>query len=111
MLPLPDEDVLVHTEDYTGSGSQPNKDKILIAGNHEHCFVRCPDWSRGSVWEKRNHPPPRERGNDWWFEVLWLSQAAGLPVDELQRERRREVGRLRLVPEDTDVLVTHPLKD
>ncbi|WP_264757623.1 metallophosphoesterase [Marinobacter salarius] len=53
MLPRPEGDVLVHAGDCIGSGyppklddftrwmgSQQHKDKVLIAGNHEHCFVR-----------------------------------------------------------------------
>lgn len=56
---VPDGDILVHAGDCTASGSLPQLDevtrwlralpqkhKVLIAGNHDRCFEKYPEWSR-----------------------------------------------------------------
>lgn len=59
MPEIPEGDILIHSGDCTGNGSlpsldtftkwfgdQPHKHKILVAGNHDGCFERYPEWSR-----------------------------------------------------------------
>ncbi|WP_152208284.1 metallophosphatase domain-containing protein [Marinobacter changyiensis] len=117
---IPDGDVLVHAGDCTGSGSLPqlddfvrwlgalpHKHKILIAGNHDFCFERYPEWARGMS---------RDQG------ITYLQDEAvtidgltffGSPWSPVFRQmafnaREEEMFEHRaLIPSDTQVLITH----
>lgn len=118
-LDVPDGDVLIHAGDLTRSGSleeleaahaflarQPHPHKLVVAGNHERCLEDQPDAARriltdvtylqdeavsiggvsfyGSPWQPAFH--------SWAFNV----------------ERGPELAqRWALIPQNTDVLVTH----
>lgn len=120
ILPIPDGDVLVHAGDCTGSGSlpqlddftrwlgsQPHRHKILIAGNHDWCFEKYPKWSR-EMCEKqgitylRGEATSIEGLNFYGFP--WQPVFRWMAFNAKEGERW---GRLKLVPDNTDVLVTH----
>ncbi len=120
MLSIPDGDVLLHAGDCTGSGSlaqleaftkwmgsKTHNYKILIAGNHDNC---C------------ENEPARSREICKSYGISYLSGEAtvidgikffGFPWQPIFHDmafnaRSEELwGRLKLVPDDTDVLITH----
>lgn len=120
MPQIPTGDVLIHAGDCTRSGSipdldeftkwfgsQPHKNKVLVAGNHDHCFERYRDLSklmcehRGIIYLQDNATTIggfKFYGFPWQPIFRWMSFNAD------EGERR---GRLKLVPENTDVLITH----
>lgn len=126
MLPLPDGDVLVHAGDCTGSGSlpqldeftrwmgaQPHQRKILIAGNHDFCFdknLRDPawsDWSRNMCEENGINYLRGESvsfGGVNFFGFPWQPVFRWMAFNAKEGELRE---RLRLVPDDTHVLISH----
>lgn len=117
---VPDGDILIHAGDCTASGSLPQLDevtrwlgalpqkhKVLIAGNHDRCFEKYPEWSRemceqqGITYlqgEAAEIEGLKFYGFPWQPIFHWMS------FNAREGERR---GRLKLVPEDTEVLVTH----
>jgi predicted phosphohydrolase len=120
MPSIPDGDVLIHAGDCTASGSlpqldeftewfgaMPHQNKILIAGNHDRCFEQYPEWSR-EMCDKRGITYLQGQaaticghkfyGFPWQPVFHWMS------FNAREAERR---GRLRLVPEETEVLITH----
>jgi len=116
---IPDGDVLIHAGDFTAKGALsdvevfnhflgrlPHRHKIVIAGNHEHCFERTPHEARalltnaiylqdecvtiegvsyyGSPWQP------------WFFDWAFnLKRGAALKA------------KWDSIPEETDVLITH----
>lgn len=120
MLPIPDGDVLVHAGDATGSGSlpqlddftqwfasQPHKHKILIAGNHDWCFEQYPAWSR-EMCEKHGITYLRGEATTIcgvnFYGFPWQPVFRYMAFNAKEGERW---GRLKLVPDDTHVLITH----
>lgn len=120
MLPLPNGDVLVHAGDCTNSGSllqfegfaswfgsQPHRHKVLVAGNHDRCCEMHPEWtsraceSNGIIYlrgEAAMIGGLKFYGFPWQPVFRWMSFNAS------EGERW---GRLKLVPDDAEVLVTH----
>ncbi|MHA2104937.1 MAG: metallophosphatase domain-containing protein [Candidatus Hodarchaeales archaeon] len=117
--PIPDGDVLVHCGDICGEdspktierfnewmGSLPHPHKIVIAGNHEIFFERENEHAR-SLMTNVTYLEDEEvvidgikfYGSPWqpWF----YDWAYNLPRGEPLRKK------WALIPEDTDVLVTH----
>ena len=126
MPPIPDGDVLVHAGDCTGSGTLPqldeftrwmgalpHKHKILVAGNHDFCFdksLRDPTWA---VWSRNmckqngiNYLQGESVSIDGvnFFGFPWQPIFRFMAFNAREQERR---ARLRLVPDDTHVLITH----
>jgi len=126
MPPIPDGDVLVHAGDCTGSGTLPqvdeftrwmgalpHKNKILVAGNHDFCFdksLRDPTWA---VWSRNmceqngiNYLRGESVSIDGvnFFGFPWQPILRFMAFNAREQERR---ARLRLVPDDTHVLITH----
>lgn len=126
MPPIPEGDVLIHAGDCTRSGSlpqidefakwfgaQPHTNKILVAGNHDFAFdkySRDPVWS---VWARNmceNEGITYLRGESVAIENF---NFFGFPWQPIFREmafnaREGELrGRLKLVPDDTHVLISH----
>lgn len=126
MPQIPDGDVLVHAGDCTRSGTlpqvddftkwfgaQPHKYKILVAGNHDFCFdktMRDPAWS---VWSRNmceNNGIAYLRGETAsiggmnFYGFPWQPIFRSMAFNAREQERR---ARLRLVPDDTDVLISH----
>lgn len=120
MPPIPSGDVLIHAGDCTSSGSlpalddfttwlgaQPHRHKILIAGNHDHCFVRYSAWAR-EMCEKQgiNYLQGEAKSIDGL-------NFYGFPWQPIYRNMSFNAGpselweRLKLVPDNTDVLITH----
>ncbi|WP_150912548.1 metallophosphatase domain-containing protein [Marinobacter halotolerans] len=126
MPPIPEGDVLIHAGDCTGSGSLPQTDaftkwmgaqpharKILIAGNHDFCFdknLRDPAWSAWSrnmceqngitylCGESVSVEGIKFFGFPW--QPIYRHMAFNASEDELEE-------RLKLVPADTHVLISH----
>lgn len=116
---IPDGDVLVHSGDYTQRQSSteldyfvywfrdlPHKHKILVPGNHDRVFEDSPEYVMSIVMDK--------------FHVLIDNEIViegikfyGTPSQPVfynwafnHSERIREE-KYSLIPEDTDVLITH----
>lgn len=120
MPPIPDGDVLIHAGDCTGSGSLSALDeftrwfgslhhshKILIAGNHDFCFERLSTDSRKMCEERgitylRGESASIRGVNFYGFpwQPIYRYMAFNAREGELK-------GRLKLVPEDTNVLISH----
>ncbi|MCA9671312.1 MAG: metallophosphatase domain-containing protein [Myxococcales bacterium] len=116
---VPDGDILVHAGDLTGLGelaelhrandflaAQPHAHKVVIAGNHDWCFVRQPDQARAALSAARYLQDEaaevcglRFYGSPWqpWF----LNWAFNLPRGP------QLAARWAAIPDDTDVLITH----
>lgn len=122
MLPIPDGDVLIHAGDCTGSGAlpqlddftqwfgaHPHKHKLLVAGNHDFCFMksRYPEWSR-EMCEKRGIDYLQEEATTIdglkFYGFPWQPIFHDMAFNAREEERWR---RLELVPDDTNVLITH----
>jgi Icc-related predicted phosphoesterase len=117
---IPDGNVLVHAGDCTASGSLPqldeftqwlgalpHKHKVLIAGNHDQCFERYPEWSR-EMCEKRGIT--YLRGEAVLIEGLNFFGFPWQPIFRHMAFNAREGelrGRLKRVPDDTHVLISH----
>lgn len=119
-IALPRGDVLVHAGDLTGHGdlkevekfnawlgAQPHPVKIVIAGNHDFCFERQPQAARALLTnciylEDSGVTVEGIRfwGTPWqpWFFDWAFNLHRGTP--EL-------IAKWNLIPEDTDVLITH----
>lgn len=117
---IPDGDVLIHAGDCTGSGSlpqldeftrwfgaQPHKQKLLIAGNHDFCFERYRVWSQEmclnqGVTYLRGESVVLEGFSFYGFpwQPIFKHMAFNARDGELKR-------RLKLVPEETNVLISH----
>jgi Icc-related predicted phosphoesterase len=118
-LEVPDGDLLIHAGDLTLSGrleevavfntflsGLPHPHKVVIAGNHDWCFEREPERARALLTAATYLEDEAVRvaglkiyGSPWqpWF----LDWAFNLP------RGRRIAARWALIPDDTDVLVTH----
>jgi len=119
-LELPDGDVLVHAGDATLRGTaeelaafaawfraQPHRHKLFVAGNHDRLLEDAPASARALLGDGILYLQDagvviegmRFWGSPWqpWF----LSYAFNLPRGKALRER------WALIPEGTDVLVTH----
>jgi Icc-related predicted phosphoesterase len=121
--PIPDGDVLIHAGDFSRSGklfetqqfaewmgSKQHKFKIAIAGNHDYCMAgRHPI----STWAREAF----QKGGVFYLQgdstIIDGIKFYGFPWQPIFRNmafnaRPGELwGRLKLVPEDTDVLVSH----
>ncbi len=119
-LVVPEGDVFVHAGDLTRRGSLgqlapvaewirrlPHRHKLVVAGNHDWCFVREPEEARallgdGVVYLEDSGTtidgvrfwgsPWQPEFNDWAFNL-----PRGAPLAE----------KWALIPRDTDVLITH----
>lgn len=117
--PLPDGDILIHAGDATVKGNfsevvefnrwlgtLPHKHKIFVAGNHDFIFEKSPDIASGLITNatylqdsfaiveglKIYGSPWQPRFYDWAFNL----------------DRGKDIARKwAMIPEDTDVLVTH----
>ena len=126
MLPLPDGDVLVHAGDSTGSGSlpqiddftrwmgsQPHRHKVLIAGNHDFAFdssLRDPVWAEWARNMCENNGVTYLCGEEATIEGVKFYGFPWQPIYKWMAFNARQGelwGRLKLVPENTNVLITH----
>lgn len=119
-ITIPSGDVLIHAGDFSywpGDidelrrfneflGELPHPYKILVAGNHDHCFEQLPENSRASVTNARYLQDDAIEidglvfyGSPWQPEFLDL--AFNLPRGRALREKWEKI------PQDTDVLITH----
>lgn len=120
-IDIPDGDVLIHAGDITGRGSfhqiidfctwleqLPHKHKIVIAGNHDWCFVnKGREMSAGAISESATYLEDSEividgikfYGSPWQPE--FCDWAFNLPRGKALAEK------WRMIPDDTDVLITH----
>jgi len=118
-IAVPDGDVLVHAGDLTMRGTaeeiarfdswlaaQPHREKIVVAGNHDFLFEREPERARQLLTAGTylcdsglTVEGVRFWGSPWqpWF----MDWAFNLPRGSALEAR------WRLIPEGTDVLVTH----
>lgn len=116
---IPDGDILVHAGDCLGRGSifdledfnvwlgeQTHPHKILIAGNHDWCFQTRPEEARDMV---TNAIYLEDSGVSIGGLKFW-----GSPVTPtfrnwaFNRDRGSEIAKhWALIPDDTDVLITH----
>ena len=120
MPPIPNGDVLIHAGDCTGTGSLaaledfcswfgalPHKNKILTAGNHDDCFERFPEESR-RICETREiiylRGESTSIGGINFYGFPWQPIYHHMAFNAREGELR---GRLKLVPEDTHVLISH----
>lgn len=126
MLPMPEGDVLIHSGDCTGSGTldqvhefaqwmgeQPHAHKILVAGNHDYCFDRKLRGSSMSALSRELCQQNRVtylrgesisiRGMNF-FGFPWQPIFRHMAFNAREAELR---GRLKLVPENTHVLISH----
>lgn len=120
MSAIPDGDVLIHAGDCTGNGSlpalddftrwfgaQPHQHKILIAGNHDFSFERYPEWSR-EMCEKQGitylQGESVSIGALKFYGFPWQPIFRHMAFNAREGELR---GRLKRVPDDTHVLVSH----
>jgi WD40 repeat protein len=118
--PLPDGDVLIQAGDLLRSGkltelreavswlrAQPHRHKIVIAGNHDWCFVREPEQARQLLGDQIVYLQDsgteidgvRFWGSPWQPE--YHNWAFNLPRGEPL------AAKWRLIPDGTDVLITH----
>ena len=117
---LPEGDVFVHAGDLLRSGtieelcdvtgwirSLPHRTKIVIAGNHDRCFVRDGDVAAYLLGEEVTYLQDRAAivdGLKFWgspWQPEFRSWAFNLPCGPELAEK------WALIPDDTDVLVTH----
>lgn len=118
-IDVPDGDLLIHAGDFTGRGTQPEVErfaevlaalphahKVVIAGNHDFMFELAPDEARDLLIDCTYLEDSgcevgglRIWGSPWqpWFHD-WAFNLRG--EDEL-------AARWALIPDDTDVLITH----
>ena len=126
MPSIPEGDVLIHAGDCTGSGTlpqihefarwmgtQPHAYKILVAGNHDFCFDRKLRGSTMSVWARElceQNGITYLRGESVsirginFFGFPWQPIFRHMAFNAREAELR---GRLKLVPDDTHVLISH----
>jgi len=121
MLKIPEGDVLIHAGDFTDWGSiydvmdiaewfkaQPHECKILIAGNHDVCFQSKPDIAKAALQKSCHYLENQELvyDNVKFFGSPYTPPFAGAfqmnPEFKLEGEEFWDI-----IPEDTDVLVTH----
>ena len=120
---VPDGDIIIHAGDCTNLGTPtelvgflrwfaalPHRHKILIAGNHDWIFEKNP-MAAGALLRK--HAPSIHYLNDSGADIDRL-KVWGSPVQPafydwaFNRQRGPEIRMHRdLIPENTDVLVTH----
>lgn len=130
--PLPEGDILIHAGDCTNVGSQSGvrqfvewfqniegyDSKIFIAGNHDWAFYRKPAWlghfindenlSQSDVVYLQDsefiiEDPEFSRPIKFWgspHQPPFMNWAFNVPRDELYKY-------WELIPDDTDVLITH----
>lgn len=120
MPSIPDGEVLIHAGDCTGSGSLsalddftkwlrslPHSHKILIAGNHDFCFEKQPTESR-RMCEERGISYLRGEsisiGGVNFYGFPWQPIYRFMAFNAREGELK---GRLKLVPDNTNVLVSH----
>jgi len=130
--PLPEGDVLIHSGDLTNMGTEKDLQqflhwfqnikgfdtKIFIAGNHDWCFERKPDWLSNYINEENLSQsdcvyledesfiiedsefsrPIKFYGSPWQPE--FCGWAFNVPRDQLYKHWEK-------IPEDTDILITH----
>jgi len=118
-LELPEGDVLIHAGDITKRGTLPEvrefdrylgkldfEHQIVIAGNHDFCFEQQPEEARrllsNAIYlqdEEIVLEGIKLYGSPWqpWFFDWAFNLHRGVPIRE----------KWRLIPKDTDVLVTH----
>ena len=116
---IPDGDVLVHAGDITRRGglddladfnawlgTLPHRHKVVIAGNHDWCFVNSRFEARGCLTnatylqdEATEIDGVRFWGSPWqpWFLDWAFNLARGVALQEVWAK----------IPIDTDVLITH----
>lgn len=126
---MPEADFLIHCGDITGSGSEhhtrnflkwfgelklyPNK--LFIAGNHDWLFERSGHWAKQLVNEYKKKYAVNgdihyleDSGVELWGVKFW-----GSPVQKpfcnwaFNREEERLAQHWGMIPDDTDVLITH----
>lgn len=126
MLNLPGGDILIHSGDFMNSGydrsdvmrfldwfiDQPYKQKVFIAGNHDHFFEDYPDNAEtiletiygGLVTYLEDSGVTIDGVNLWGspWQPEFMNWAFNLPRqgDELN-------DKWNLIPENTDILITH----
>ena len=107
---LPEADILVHSGDFTFSGSRtetyeffnwlhslPYKHKIIVPGNHdEFLYNRKPDCFKSNEHYLYNCGVEIE-GLKFWGVPLFIKDAIGPKQDKFYNE----------IPKGTDVLITH----
>lgn len=118
-LELPEGDILVHAGDFTRRGaladieafdrwlaSQPHRHKVVIAGNHDFAFERQPQAARSAL--KSGHYL-EDSGVELEGLKFWGSPWQPWFFDwAFNLQRGPELAaRWALIPEDTDILVTH----
>ena len=118
-LEVPDGDVLLHTGDFTSRGRVaeveafgaflarlPHEHKVVVAGNHDFLFQERPEEARALLGDVTYLEDSGTRigelslwGSPWqpWFHDWAFQLQRGAPLAE----------RWALVPEGTDVLLTH----
>ena len=130
--PLPEGDVLIHAGDLTNVGSEENlqdflhwfqniegyDEKIFIAGNHDWCFERKPDWLSNyindenlsqsdctyleddfiTIEDPEFSRPIKIYGTPW--QPAFANWAFNVPRGELYKYWEK-------IPMDTDILITH----
>jgi Icc-related predicted phosphoesterase len=120
-LSLPEGDILIHAGDVTGRGmesqvvdflewfaAQPHRHKIMIAGNHDFYFEQAPEEAI-----RKAIPDNIVYLNDSGTEVegirIWGSPVSTWFYDwAFSRHPGAEMQKhWDLVPEDTDILITH----
>jgi len=126
MPPIPQGDLLIHAGDCTGSGllpqihefarwmgAQSHPHKILVAGNHDFCFDKKLRGSNMSAWAREfceQNGITYLRGESVsiqginFFGFPWQPIFRHMAFNARAAELR---GRLRIVPDDTHVLVSH----
>jgi Icc-related predicted phosphoesterase len=118
-ITVPEGDILIHAGDITGHGdirdvedfddwlaSLPHSHKLVIAGNHDFCFEKQPEQSRGVLRhatylqdEAVSLAGLRFFGSPWQPE--FFDWAFNLPRGTLLKEKWDKI------PTNTDVLITH----
>lgn len=118
-LTVPDGDVLLHAGDLTGRGKRhevedavewllqlPHRHKLLVAGNHDWLFQREPELARTLVRELHylQDSGCELEGFKFWgspWQPWFYNWAFNLETPEELKAR------WDLIPNDTDVLITH----
>lgn len=119
-LYIDDVDVLVHCGDFSNMGKLheminfnkwlgklPFKHKIFIAGNHDLCMEKDPNWAK-SIITNATYLQDEELiidgvkfyGTPWC--VSFGSWAFGLPGNSEAMEKKRA-----MIPDDVEILITH----
>lgn len=119
-LALPDGDILIHSGDFSGRGRvdevqrfmdwfgrRPHRHKVLIAGNHDFLAEKDPTAFAQMIPDNVTYL------NDSGVEIEGL-KIWGSPIQPwffdwaFNRQRGAEIAKhWALIPEDTDILVTH----